>query len=298
MKSKQIVRLLIFCVLCISFSFSYLFSGLGFLPDGAAEDKVVKLSDRVYMVTIEYSLRPNIGVSAGPDGILLVDTGHKEGAARLKSILKKIGKGNVGYIINTHPHGDHAGGNEACGKNATVIGYRDLDKKVADGPLSIGKGPLKGRSGRGFEKYYAMRFNGEEIRIIPSPGAHSRYDLIIYFIDSGVVHMGDLLLTQSFPAVGPRVRDYLEILDTVIDVFPEDTKFIGGHGRDYSLEDVRKYKKMLQTTIEIVRKEMNAGKSVQEMKDAKILKKWESWGEFLTFLNTDTWIESIYESYK
>ena len=81
-------------------------------------------------------------------------------------------------------------------------------------------------------------------------------------------------------------------------MFPEDTKFIGGHGREYSLEDVRKYKKMLQTTIDIVKREMKAGKSVQEMKDAKILKKWESWGKFLTFLNTDTWIESIYESYK
>ena len=192
MKSKLFIRLLIFCVLCVSFS---LFGGLEFLPNGAAEDKVVKLSDRVYMVTINYSLRPNIGVSAGPDGVLLVDTGHKEGAARLKSILKKIGKGNVRYIINTHPHGDHAGGNEACGKNATLIKSRNLDQKVADGTLSAGKGPLKGKSGRGFEKYYAMRFNGEEIRIIPSPGAHSRYDLIIYFTDSGVVHMGDLLLT-------------------------------------------------------------------------------------------------------
>ena len=123
-------------------------------------------------------------------------------------------------------------------------------------------------------------------------------DLIIYFTESGVVHMGDLLLTQSFPAVGPRVKKYLEILDWVIGEFPPSTIFIGGHGRDYSMEDVKDYRKMLTDTIRIVQKGMKAGKTVEDMKKEDVLKDYQSWGVFLEFLNTDYWITSIHDSYK
>lgn len=272
---------------------------LGLSGDAAGiEKKVVKLSDHVYRITLDYSLRPNIGVSVGSDGILLVDTGHREVASELLLAIKDLKEGEIKYIVNTHPHGDHAGGNKTCGPNALVIGYKNLDEMVSKGMLSPGKGRVRGRSGKAFDSYYSMNFNGEEIRIIPSPGAHSDSDLIIYFTRSGVVHMGDLLLTQSFPAVGPRVKKYLEILDTTIDCFPEDTKFIGGHGRDYTMSDVIDYREMLSDTIKIVREGMKSGKSIEDMRQEDVLKDYESWGVFLEFLNTDTWIEFIYQSYK
>ncbi len=262
------------------------------------EKKVVKLSDHVYRVTLDYSLRPNIGVSVGSDGILLVDTGHQEVASGLLSAIKDLKEGEIKYIINTHPHGDHAGGNKACGPGAVVIEYKSLEEMVSNGVLSPGKGKISGGSGKGFDSFYSMNYNGEEIRIIPSPGAHSDSDLIIYFTRSGVVHMGDLLLTQSFPAVGPRVKKYLEILDMAIDRFPEDTKFIGGHGRDYTMSDVIDYREMLSDTIKIVREGMKSGKSIEDMRQEDVLKDYETWGVFLEFLNTDTWIEFIYQSYK
>lgn len=271
---------------------------LGLSGDAAGiEKKVVKLSDHIYRVTLDYSLRPNIGVSVGSDGILLVDTGHQEVASELLLATKDLKEGEIKFLINTHPHGDHAGGNKTCGPNALVIGYKNLDEMVSKGRLSPGKGKIRGRSGKAFDTYYSMNFNGEEIRIIPSPGAHSDSDLIIYFTQSGVVHMGDLLLTQSFPAVGSRVKKYLEILDTAIDCFPEDTKFIGGHGRDYTMSDVKDYREMLSDTIKIVREGMKSGKSIEDMRQEDVLKDYESWGVFLEFLNTDTWIEFIYQSY-
>jgi len=273
--------------------------GLGLSGDSTEiEIKVVKFSDHVYRVTLDYSLRPNIGVSAGPDGILSVDTGHQEVASELLSVINGIKEGDIKYIINTHPHGDHAGGNKSCGPNALVIGYKNLEGMVSKGVLSPGKGKIKGGSGKAFDSYYSMNFNGEEIRIIPSPGAHSDSDLIIYFTGSGVIHMGDLLLTQSFPAVGPNVEKYLEILDMVVDIFPEDTKFIGGHGRDYTMAEVKDYRSMLLDTINIVREGMKSGKSIEDMIKEDVLKDYKSWGVFLEFLNTDTWIKSIYQSYK
>jgi len=253
------------------------------------EKKVVKFTNWVYRITLDYSLRPNIGVSAGSDGILLVDTGHKEVAEELLSAVNEIKEGDIQYIINTHPHGDHAGGNKTCGENAVVIGYDDLRQRVSEGVLTQGDES---------KNYYSMDFNGEEIRIIPSPGAHSDKDLIIYFTGSGVVHMGDLLLTQSFPAVGPRIKKYLEILDWAIAKFPEDTKYIGGHGRDFTLQDVIDYRKMLADTIKIVQKGMKDGKSVDDMKNEDVLKDYKSWGVFLDFLDTDYWIASIHDSYK
>jgi glyoxylase-like metal-dependent hydrolase (beta-lactamase superfamily II) len=253
------------------------------------EKTVVKFSDRVFRMALDYGLRPNIGISAGQDGILLVDTGHQEVAEELLSAVKEINEGDIEYIINTHPHGDHAGGNKTCGADAVILGFDNLGQMASDGVL---------RQGKESADFYSMDFNGEEIRILPSPGAHSDKDLIIYFTGSGVVHMGDLLLTESFPAVGPRVKKYLEILDWAIGLFPPSTKFIGGHGRDYTLEDVKDYRKMLTDTINIVHKKIKAGKSVEDLKQEDVLKDYKSWGVFLEFLDTDYWITSIFNSYK
>jgi glyoxylase-like metal-dependent hydrolase (beta-lactamase superfamily II) len=281
MNTKRNITLVLVLFVSLSF-FCVARDGIG------AEKTVVKFSDQVYRVTLDFSLRPNIGVSVGPDGILLVDTGHQQVAEEFLAAVNQISEGDVRYIINTHPHSDHAGGNDICGENAIIIGFSDLDRRVSEGVLSPGKGS---------KSFYFLDFNGEEIRIIPSPGAHSDKDLIIHFTGSRVVHMGDLLLTQSFPAVGPRVKEYLKILDWVVDEFPEGTKFIGGHGRDYTLEDVKDYRKMLDDTIKIVKKGMKDGKSVEDMINEDVLAEYKSWGIFLDFLDTDNWITSICNSF-
>jgi glyoxylase-like metal-dependent hydrolase (beta-lactamase superfamily II) len=143
-----------------------------------------------------------------------------------------------------------------------------------------------------------MDFNGEEIKLIPCAGIHSDADLIIYLTDSGVVHMGDLLISESFPSVGENVVEYMELLERIIDIFPADTIFISGHGKDYTLKDVKNYQRMLLTTIEIVRNHMKAGKSVMQMRREKVLKDYDTWSTFIVFLNTDYWVQAVYNSYK
>ena len=268
-----------------------------FAQESGEKAKVVQLSSHIYRVTFPYQLQTNIGVSVGNDGILLVDTGFKETAMELRATVQDLCKGNIQYVINTHLHGDHVGGNVVCAKSATLIDGHNLDQCMSYGVIFPGNGGLEGETGYGFDTFYSLNFNGETIQIIPYPGVHSDTDLIVYFSSSGVAHMGDLLLTQSFPAVGSKVKEYLKFLNRVIDVFPKETKFIGGHGRDFTLDEVKQYRQMLLATIEIVRAEMEEGKTIEDLKTSNVLEEWESWGEFLSFLNTDYWIESIYNSY-
>jgi cyclase len=288
---KFLILLIILLVLFFVFLTSV------FAQASVEKAKVVQLSNQVYRITFPYLLQTNIGVSTGDDGILLVDTGFKETAEALKLTVQDLCKAKIRYVINTHLHDDHVGGNVICAKSATLIDGHNLNQCMSYGVIFPGNGELEGESGNGFDTYYSLNFNEEKIQIIPYPDIHSDADLIVYFSSAGVVHMGDLLLTQSFPAVGSKVKEYLIFLDKVIGVFPRDTKFIGGHGRDFTLDELEQYRQMLLTTAGIVRSEMEKGNTIEDMKTSHVLEEWESWGEFLSFLNTDSWIESIYKSY-
>jgi len=287
-------KLIIYLVAVITWVF---FASNTALAKDTEEATVTHLAEHIYRVSFPYSLRTNIGVSVGPDGILLVDTGFKETAEALDTVIHKLGSGDVVYIINTHLHGDHVSGNWICGKNATLVDFENLEECMSYGFVFPGNGDLEGKLEEAFGTYYSINFNGEKIQIIPSPNIHSDADILIYFSKSGVMHMGDLLLTQSFPAVGSRVKEYMNFLDKIVDIFPPGTKFIAGHGRDFTMDDLKDYRQMLQSTIGIVQEEMKAGKSLEQIKKAQVLKRWESWGEFLTFLNCDVWIEFIFTSY-
>ena len=267
------------------------------LAEDLEKASVTQLAEHIYRVVFPYSLRTNIGASVGPDGILLVDTGFKETADALSTVVQRLGQGDVVYIINTHLHGDHIGGNWICGKNATMVDFENLEECMSYGFVFPGNGDLEGKLEKAFGPYYSINFNGEKIQIIPCPNIHSEGDLLVHFSKSGVVHMGDLLLTQSFPAVGSQVKEYLVFLDKIVSIFPSSTKFIAGHGRDYTMDNLKEYRRMLRTTIGIVQEEMKAGKSLDQIQKAQVLKKWDSWGDFLTFLNCDVWIEFIFTSY-
>lgn len=260
---------------------------------------VLPVSKNIYRMTFPYEMHSNIGISTGKDGFLLVDTGFSRRAVnKIRSILGGIGKGEIKVIINTHPHWDHIAGNSLGDKSAVLISFDKLDGLVSEGVVSRATEPLKERNGKVFETYYSKKFNGEEIRLIPYPGVHSNADMLIHFTGSGVVQMGDLLLSQSFPAVGDGVVEYLAFLEKVLDVFPKKTMFISGHGRELTWEGVRDYSEMLLTTVEIVKKGIKAGRSIEELQQERVLKDYESYGELLEFLNADNWISNVYRCYQ
>jgi len=163
--------------------------------------------------------------------------------------------------------------------------------------LSPGKGELKGRTRKTFAGYYRLAFNGEDIFIIPAAGGHSEADVIVYFKGSGIVSLGDLLFSGSFPLLFGDVNRYQEILEKAIDVFPANAKFVAGHGKDYSMTELKNYYKVIVDTRRIVEKEFKAGKSVQAVMDANTLKKWESYGNAFPLVTTIDWIAAIHQAY-
>ena len=272
----------------------------GGLPTLLKDAEVFRLTNNIFRITFSYNQPTNIIIYDGPEGILVIDTGFRRTTEKLKSTIKKLAKGKIKYIINTHLHLDHNGGNSIGDNNVKIITHKNLEKMVLEGILKKGKGSLKGRSGKTFEAYYTMKFNDQEIRLIPAAGAHSDADLIVQLVDPGFVHMGDLLISQSFPSLtrGEKILKYLEILDRVISIFPSTTKFIAGHGCELSMKELKNYQKTLLSTIEIVKNGMKAGKSMEDMQREKLLKNYESYNTFIPELNTDYWISIIYRNYK
>jgi glyoxylase-like metal-dependent hydrolase (beta-lactamase superfamily II) len=239
----------------------------------------------------------NIAVSSGDDGLLLVDTGFSARAVeRLQRALHDLGARQVRYIINTHLHPDHIAGNSIGNDGATIIDQSNLTQRVSEGVLSLGGEPIPGRTGKAFDTYYALGFNGEEVRLIPYPGIHTDNDLIVHFTRSGVVHMGDLLISQSFPSITGKVDEYLELLERTLDVFPETTTFVCGHGREMTSTDVKEYRDMLAAAAAIVRRHMQEGKERREVREAGALAEFAKWGTFIPILNADYWIDAVYNS--
>lgn len=286
-----------------------LFAFCTLLPAGETHDaarqgdpdkpEIKKLAPHFQRITFPYGLKTNTGVSSGKDGLLVVDPGQLQTADALGKVLEKMGGGTMKFLVNTHHHGDHTQGNKIAGPDVTLIRSGDLETLTAEGVLKKAQNKLIGRNGKlSFDTYYTLRFNEEEIRFIPAPGAHSNQDMIIHFTGSKVVQMGDLLLSRSFPAVGRNVVKYLEILDTAIDVFPEDAMFVSGHGKDSSMKELKDYREMLRTTAAIIKKGMKKGKTAKQMQEERILKDYEEYDILLDWLGTRYWIDVVCVGYR
>lgn len=260
--------------------------------------EVLSLTDRIHKIAFSYGEAPNILACAGRDGLLLVDTGWLRTLPELRKTLGKLDDRGIAAIINTHEHADHIEGNAIAGEKTRIISLRHLDELVAGGAIRPGEGPLSGRSGLSFDRYYTFDFGGEEIRLIPAGGAHTDADMIVHFTGSNVVDMGDLLILQSFPSVTEAVDGYLEILAKVIDVFPEDAILVCGHGNNGTIRDVIRYRQMLITVREAVTGWIDEGRSREDILKHPALAEYASFGTFIPILSVSYWVEAIWRHAK
>jgi cyclase len=265
------------------------------------EIKVHKVNGNVYMLQ---GAGGNIGVSVGPDGILIVDDQYAPLADKIKAALKTLGEGKLKFVLNTHWHGDHTGGNVAFGPEAPVIAHDNVRKRLATAQKSdvfkstTPASPKEALPVITFGHSVTIHFNGEEIRAIHFPTGHTDGDSVIFFTASNVVHMGDHFFAGRFPFVdldsGGNVEGFTKNVGDVIAKLPAGVKIIPGHGPLSTPDDLKLFHRMLLETTDIVRKKMASGKTLEQIKTEGLPDEWKSWGA--GFIKTDLWVETIYRS--
>ena len=264
------------------------------------EIKTTKVAGNVYMLQ---GSGGNIGVSVGPDGILIVDDEFAPLADKIKAALKGLGEGKLKFILNTHWHGDHTDGNVVFGPEAPIIAQTNVRKRLADGysspTYSVKPAAKEGLPVVTFDQSLSVHFNGEEIRVIHFPHGHTDGDAVIFFTGANVVHMGDDFFNGMFPFVdldsGGDVEGYVKNVGDVISKLPANVKIIPGHGPLGSIDDLKRFHHMLTETTGIVRKKMAEGKKVEQIKADGLPAEWKSWS--WEFVSSDRWIETIYRSF-
>ena len=252
--------------------------------------KTTHVAGNIYMLE---GAGGNIGVSAGPDGILIVDDQFAPLAEKIRNALKELDEGPLEFLLNTHFHGDHTGGNAVFGNEAHIVAHTNVRKR-----LQIEDAPQEALPVVTFEDSLSIHFNGEEIRVIHFPNSHTDGDSVIFFTESNVVHMGDLFFSGRFPYVdlssGGDVEGLIKHIEKLLTELPPDVKLIPGHGPLSNLDDLKTYHQTLVATTEVVRDQIEAGKSLEEIKAAGLPKKWRSWGA--GFISTSRWIEIVHQS--
>ncbi len=258
--------------------------------------KVTKVAGSVYLLE---GSGGNIGVSVGDDGIVLVDDQFAPLAGKIKDALKGITDKPLRFVLNTHFHGDHTGGNAQFSKDATIIAHENVRKRLAEGTTVLG-GEVKPADREAlpvitFNDRATVHLNGEEIRAIHFPHGHTDGDSVIFFPKSNVVHMGDDFVTYGFPFVdvhnGGSVSGMIAGCEKVLAMTAPDVKAIPGHGPISAATDLRKFVEMLKETRSLVAQAAKDGKTADQMKKDHLLAKYDDKGK--GFIKTEAWIDVL-----
>ena len=210
-------------------------------------------------VHVLYGGGGNIGVSVGPDGILLVDDQYAPLAPKIRVALRTLaGDRPVRFVLNTHWHGDHTGGNEVFGETAPIIAQENVRKRlITGGVLSNGRrfepAPKGALPVITFDRKVSVHVNDEEIRGLHLDRGHTDGDVVVYFTRSNVVHMGDQFVAGGFLpfvdfASGGNLDGLIANVDHVIGTVADDVKVIPGHGPIGGKPELVAYSRMLKDT--------------------------------------------------
>jgi cyclase len=266
--------------------------------------KVTKVAGTVYMLQ---GAGGNIGASVGDDGIVVVDDQYAPLADKIQAALKGITDKPVRFIINTHYHEDHTGGNEFFQKQAPIIAQDNVRKRLETGG-ELGNGGTLHMEAKPashaalpiitFDHDVTVHVNGEDIRALHFPAGHTDGDSVIYFPKSNVVHMGDDFVTYGFPFIdidgGGSIDGMIAGVEGAIAQLPPDVKVIPGHGGVSTLDDVHAYVKMLKETRGAVQQALDKKMTLDEMKQQRILDPWKKYSG--DFISEDVFLETLYNS--
>lgn len=240
--------------------------------------ETVSVRDGLYMLT---GRGGNIGLSVGGDGTFLIDDQYAPLSVKIEAAIRTVTKDPVRFLVNTHWHGDHTGGNENFGKKGSiVVAHQNVRKRMSVEQVReilrtdpIPASPPDALPRITFTEEVAFHWNGDTIRAFHVPAAHTDGDVIIHFEEADVFHTGDAIVNGRYPFIdvdsGGNLNGIIAAADKVLSLAKPATKIIPGHGALASPDDVRAYRDMLVTARDRIQKLVDQGKSADEVAAAK-----------------------------
>jgi glyoxylase-like metal-dependent hydrolase (beta-lactamase superfamily II) len=274
----------------VAFTTAVALPGLAAEADRFAEVRVTAehVSGSVHMLT---GAGGNIGVSVGADGTLIIDDQFAPLAERIEAALESLGGARPKLVLNTHFHGDHTGSNAFFGRDGTIIAHENVRLRLL-GEESVERSALPLVT---FDDRVRVHFNDDEIDVIHLPNGHTDTDSVVWFRNSNVIHMGDLLFNGRFPFIdvesGGTVDGFVENLETVLEMVPADVRVIPGHGELTGIASIAGAIEMIRATREQVRDAAASGRSVDDIVAAGLGERWAAYGS--GFINEERWIRIL-----
>lgn len=247
----------------------------------------------------------NVGLLIGPDGTFMIDDQFAPLTGKLLSAIKGLGGDTPRFVINTHYHHDHTGGNENLGKlGVTIVSHDNVRKKLAEGATIkafnkvIPPAPKAAVPVITFAEEMTFHLNGQTVHVFHSNNAHTDGDAIIHFREANIIHAGDTFFNGFYPFIdvggGGSVQGVIAAVDKMLALADDNTKIIPGHGPLANKAQLIAYREMLTTAQGRLSKLKSSGKSAAEAVAEKPLSDLETtWGK--GFLPTDKWITIVYE---
>lgn len=249
----------------------------------------VKITDQIYMLKGQGG---NIGLFIGDDAVYMIDDQFAPLTPKILAAIKEITPNKVDYLINTHWHGDHTGGNENMGKEGALIVAHDnvrkrMNSESTRGGRTVSASPKIALPVITFSKDLSFHINGDDVLATHVHNAHTDGDALIYFANNNVLHTGDSYFQTGFPYIdltsGGSIDGYIEGIKKMILITDDATKIIPGHGNVASKKDLKTYLKMLTTLRGRVTAEIKKGKTLKEVKANKeITKEYTSYSWWIS----------------
>ena len=236
----------------------------------------------------------NIGLFVGDDGVFLIDDQFAPLTDKIVAAIRTVSSEPIRFLVNTHLHPDHTGGNENFGKmGTTIFGHDNVRKQMAISDYAE-EPPLIT-----FSEDMSFHINGETVHVFKTPNAHTNGDVYIKFESSNVIHTGDVYRTTSYPYIdsnnGGSFLGTIKAYDLLINVSDADTKIVPGHGVVSNVGDVRAFRDMMLVIRDRVAAAIRNGKSLEEAQAAGLTKEYdERWDSGRRIGGAATLIEAAY----
>jgi glyoxylase-like metal-dependent hydrolase (beta-lactamase superfamily II) len=264
------------------------------------EIKAERLADSVYMLV---GSGGNLGLSVGNDAVFLIDDQYAPLTPKIQAAVATITKKPVQFVLNTHWHGDHTGGNERFAEaGALIVAHDNVRKRMSSEQfldffkMRVERSPQAALPLVTFSADVTFHINGDEVFAFHCPAAHTDGDAIVHFRRADVMHMGDIFFNGFYPFIdassGGSADGVIAAVDRALALATDKTRIIPGHGPLATKADLKVYRDMVATVQGRVRSQLAAGKSVQEIVDSKPTKEFdEKWGN--GFIKPDSWVTML-----